>query len=128
MKDFDDKVALMAIKKGLRKGPLRYEAHKNEFATFHEFIDFSGPIIRGEEADNRCQEEEPIAPPAAERWKGKNRGGNTNRNRDRGHRWGNNQQFTRPEENERGRRQRSRSPERRSLRGVYNSYHPLVKG
>ena len=50
--DYDDRIALLAVRKGLRKGPLRFQAHSQNFRTLQEFVNFSTDFLRGEEDDN----------------------------------------------------------------------------
>ena len=56
VKGYDDKLAILALRRGLQKGNLRFESHKHEFATLQEFVQFAGAYIRGEE-DAASEEE-----------------------------------------------------------------------
>lgn len=49
VRDFDDKIALFVIRKGLSKETLRFEAHKIIFHTLQEFVDFVSAYVRREE-------------------------------------------------------------------------------
>jgi Retrotransposon gag protein len=42
---FDDKIAVLALRKGLLKGPLRFEACKHTFMTLREFVTFVNAYI-----------------------------------------------------------------------------------
>ena len=47
--DYDDRIALLAVKKGLKQGKLRFEAHSRNFSNLQQFINFSTDHLRGEE-------------------------------------------------------------------------------
>jgi Retrotransposon gag protein len=47
--DFDDKIAVLALRKGLLKCPLRFEACKHVFPTLREFVTFANAYIQGKE-------------------------------------------------------------------------------
>jgi hypothetical protein len=47
--NFDDKIAVLALRKGLLKGPLHFEACKHTFTTLREFITFANAYIQDEE-------------------------------------------------------------------------------
>ena len=50
--DYDDRIALLAVRKELRKGPLRFQAHGQNFQTLQQFVNLSTDFLRGEEDDN----------------------------------------------------------------------------
>jgi hypothetical protein len=47
--DFDDKIAVLALRKGLLKGLLHFEACKHTFSTLREFVTFANAYIQDEE-------------------------------------------------------------------------------
>jgi hypothetical protein len=47
--DFDDKISVLALRKGLLKGPMRFETCKHTFPNLQEFVTFANAYIQDEE-------------------------------------------------------------------------------
>jgi hypothetical protein len=47
--NYDDEIIVLTLRKGLLKGPLRFEECKHTFPTLREFMTFANAYIQGAE-------------------------------------------------------------------------------